>query len=111
MGERSDPDDAQFEQFVTMPYGIRAGFIILRRYIRRYGRNTIRKIISSWAPATENKTEAYIAAVCAWMGKDPDDQIKYEDTQTMCALVSAMIRVECGQVVSEDIIIKGYQMA
>lgn len=36
LGEVTDPTDPIFEQFVSMKYGLRAAFIILRRYIRVY---------------------------------------------------------------------------
>lgn len=110
-GERNDPDDNEFEQFVNMECGVRAGFCILRRYIRRYKLNTIRLIVSRWAPASENHTLSYIQSVSTRVGIDPDSEILYEDEDTMIKLVDAMIRVECGQPISTDVIIKGYDMA
>ena len=64
-GEITSQTDNAFEQYESMAYGIRAGFIILRNYItghngrtRRY--NTVDKIIRRWAPPTENATQKYI---------------------------------------------------
>lgn len=111
LGEVPHPTESSFEQFVSMAYGIRAGFIILRRYIRRYQRNTIRKIISSWAPANENATEKYIAFVAKDMKIDPDEPILYEDVITMASLVDAMIMMECGQRINRKDIIDAYKMA
>lgn len=111
LGEVANPNDPEFEQFCTMEYGLRAAFIILRRYIRRYGHNTIRSIVSRWAPSSENNTKAYIEKVCAQMNLDPDARIRYEDSETMCRLVSAMCLVECGQRVDEAKIAKAYTMA
>lgn len=111
MGERDNPDDNEFEQFVNMECGIRAGFIILRRYIRRYKLNTIRLIVSRWAPSNENETEKYIKTVSTQMNLDTDIEIKYEDMLTMCKLVDAMIYVECGQHVDMRKIEKGYALA
>lgn len=110
MGERPNPDDNEFEQFVNMECGIRAGFVILRRYIRRYKLNTIRLIVSRWAPATENHTEAYIKKVADHMKKDPDEEILFDDKEIMCQLVDAMIRVECGKPVNFAMISKGYDL-
>lgn len=110
-GERNNPDDTEFEQFVNMECGVRAGFCILRRYIRRYKLNTIRLIISRWAPEKENQTASYIQSVSKKMGIDPDTEILFEDRDTMMKLVDAMIRVECGQSISEDVIYKGYDLA
>lgn len=111
MGERPNPDDTEFEQFVNMECGIRAGFLILRRYIKRYKLNTIRLIVSRWAPSNENATESYIQSVSTQMKLEADTEIKYEDSDTMCKLVSAMIKVECGQLVDMAKIQKGYALA
>lgn len=110
-GEVSHPTDKQFEQFVSMEWGVRAAFIILRRYIRRYGLNTIARIIAKWAPTSENNTRAYVRAVATKVGISPDAQVKYEDEQLMCSIADAMIRVECGQSIDMAIIKKGYAMA
>ncbi len=110
LGEVDNPTDRSFEQFKQMEYGIRAGFVILRRYIRRYGRDTIAEIVSAWAPANENNTQAYIDSVSKRMGIATDVRLRFEDRNTMCALVDAMIRVECGQPVALTKIQKGYDM-
>ena len=103
-GEVSHPTDKQFEQVVSMEWGVRAAVIILRRYIRRYGLNTIARIIAKWAPANENNTRAYVKAVATKVGISPDAQVKYEDEQLMCSIADAMIRVECGQSIDMAII-------
>lgn len=105
-----NPTDNSFEQFVQMEYGIRAGFIILRRYIRRYGKDTVAEIVSTWAPSSENNTEAYINTVCRLSNLTRDERLRFEDKEKMVALVDAMIQVECGQRVPETKIKKGYEM-
>lgn len=112
LGEIPNPTDSEFEQFVSVQYGLRAAFCILRRYIRRYGRNTIRKIVSAWAPASDhNATDVYIERVAKMTGLSPDDEIRYEDSITMCDLVAAMTMVECGQTIPKADIVKGYNIA
>ena len=111
LGEVNEPTDPEFEQFVAMEYGLRAGFVLLRRYIRHYHKNTIRLIITTWAPSTENNTEAYIQRVASRMNLDADTPLLYEDEKTMCQLVAAMCQVECGQKVDFAKIEKGYKMA
>lgn len=110
-GERANPDDNEFEQFVNMECGIRAAFVILRRYIKRYHINTVELIVSRWAPKSENQTASYIDHVCRMMGVEKDALIAYEDKQTMCSLVAAMAKVECGEAINEKAISKGYDMA
>lgn len=111
LGEVTSPTDPEFEQFCSMEYGLRAAFVILRRYIRRYGHNTIRTIVSTWAPKNENNTAAYVNSVATQVNMSPDETIKYEDQKTMCKLVSAMCLVECGEKVPEEKIDKAYRMA
>ena len=94
-----------------MEYGLRAAFCILRRYIRRYGKNSVPQIISTWAPASENNTLKYIDRVVQMTHLSPDDPIDYYDRDTMCKLVAAMAQVECGQPIDEAKIIKAYDMA
>lgn len=111
LGERKNPTDPDFEEFVSMEYGIRAAFLILRRYIRRYGKNTVTSIVSTWAPSTENNTLKYIDTVCAKTGLTPTQPIAFEDRATMCQLVFAMAFVECGQPIDYEVIEKGYSLA
>lgn len=111
LGERSNPTDPSFEEFVTMAYGIRAAFVILRRYIRRYHRDTIQQIIETWAPVTENATQKYIDCVCKRTGLSPDVAIRYEDRETMSAVVKAMAWVECGVELKDKDIQTAYDMA
>ena len=111
LGEVQKPTDKSFEQFISMEYGLRAAFVILRRYIRRYHRDTIAEIIEAWAPSNENNTQAYIDKV-AQLAKIPANQpIKYEDKESMCAIVAGMCLVENGQSVPDEKIKKGYDMA
>lgn len=111
LGERPNPTDPAFEEFVSMEYGLRAAFIILRRYIRRYKKNTISSIVSTWAPASENNTLKYIDRVVQMTKLSPDEPIDYFDRETMCKLVAAMAQVECGQPIDDAKIIKAYDMA
>jgi len=111
LGEVREPTDPDFEQFISMVYGVRAGFVLIRRYIRHYHRTTIPQVIAAWAPSTENYTTAYIDKVCQVSGIERDMQLKFEDEDQMIALVDAMILVECGQHIQEKIIRDGYKFA
>ena len=111
LGEVPNPTDSDFEQFVSPVYGLRAAFCILRRYIRRYGRNTVRKIVHSWAPSSENNCDAYIKIVCQQSKLDPDETLFYEDAERMWKLVQGMALAEVGQRLDLDLIMKGYQLA
>lgn len=111
LGEKVNPTDNEFEEFVSLAYGVRAAFVILRRYIRRYKLNTVRLIVERWAPRAENETEKYIQFVCKDTGLMPDTAIQYSDKNTMCKLVGAMAFIECGQRIELSEIVKGYSLA
>lgn len=111
VGEVPTPTDPDFEQFTRIEYGLRAGFIVLRRYINRYGRNTITKIISSWAPSSENCTERYIDFVSTDADIPRNYLLTFDDRARMCRLVRSMCQFECGFSIPLDIIEKGYNLA
>ena len=110
-GEVEKPTDMQFEQFKEMRWGCRAAFKLLKRYIERYGCNTVEKIIRRWAPSSENDTERYINVVCNRMGIKRDEIIKFNYQYTMCILMQAMAYVENGQIINFDDILDGYNLA
>lgn len=93
-GETSGNDKA-FKTFVSMPYGYRAAFVILATYLSR-GRNTIAKIITHWAPPSENDTGSYIANVERWSGVPQDKELTYSDGADYIMIVSAMSYIENG---------------
>lgn len=111
LGERKNPTDPSFEQFVSMEYGIRAAFVLFRRYIVHYKRTTIPAIISAWAPSNENNTQKYIDVVVGVSGISPDTELDFFDEETMVKLFNAMCVVECGKPLPESIVIKGYKMS
>lgn len=110
LGEVKNPTDNEFEQFVHVCYGLRAGFILLKRYINRYKLNTIEKIISRWAPGNENNTRSYINQVARGMNISQDTPLLYEDQDTICNLVYEMVYVENGQHIQMAEIVRAYQM-
>lgn len=111
IGEVLDPTDKEFEQFISMAYGIRAGFKLLYRYINRYNLRTIEDIISRWAPRSENYTSNYILNVQILSGIDAHEVLTFEDRDKMLALVDAMIYVECGQHIPMETIERGYYLS
>lgn len=110
IGEVTNPTDTQFEQFTEMVYGLRAGFVLIRRYMERYHLRTIREIVSRWAPPIENYTENYIEQVCSLTGLQADTILSFGDKSTMCRLVSAMVQVECGEGLPYEQIAAAYNM-
>lgn len=109
-GMSAQQNDPAFVQFENIRWGLRAGVMLLANYIA-HGYNTPRKIINRWAPASENVTAAYIVAVCSYCNIRPDDVVEFTDKQTICSMISAMCRVECGQPIDDVYIEVGYDFA
>lgn len=110
-GEVENPTDNVFEQFTEMKWGVRAGFLLLKRYINRYKVNTIDLIIRRWAPPVENYTDNYIELVCSKTGFDRNYELKYENIAEMTILFQAMCFVENGQDMDFNDIYEGYKLA
>lgn len=111
-GERHPQTDTAFEEFTSIEMGLRAGFIILRSYLnKRPPINTISRIISRWAPTSENNTAAYIREVSRRSGINPDIAVNFTDKNLLCRIVQAMCWVECGQEVGFGRIENAYELA
>ena len=95
-GEVIPSQDKEFKQFESMAYGYRAIFKILRNYQINYKLNTIRQMISRWAPENENDTANYISFVSERSGIPADDPIRTDNREMMIRIVAAMSRVENG---------------
>ena len=90
-----------FCKFSSMDYGVRAVLSLLRIYRFHYGLDTIRKIISRYAPPTENKTDYYISFVvglCNQYGfkitADSSLNLDFFDYKGICPLF-CIVRAMC----------------
>lgn len=105
----SQNTDSRFEQFTAPEWGIRAMFIDVKGDITKRGQNTIKKLISSYAPKFENNTAAYIAVVSKAIGKSADALLTDSD---YLPLMKAIIKHENGvNPYSDELIIKGMALA
>ena len=101
--------DSRFEQFVSPEYGIRAMFKDIKNDIANKGQNTVKKLITAYAPPSENNTQAYINVVAKAIGKGANDTITPSDYP---ALLKAIIKHENGvQPYPDDLINKGIALA
>ena len=64
-GLAAEQSDAEFFQFASAKWGIRALARTLIAYQDRVGLKTIKQMIGRWAPPNENDTGAYVRAVGA----------------------------------------------
>ncbi len=96
-----------FVRFESIEWGLRAAFVLLHTYSTKYHANCIRDIISRWAPPTENDAERYIRNVCFWSGLGGLQLLTEQDWPK---LVRAMARQECGEVLSEETVNRGFEL-
>lgn len=96
VGEVQPSTDKAFKQFEAIRYGYRAAFRILKNYINNYKCDTIRKIITRWAPENENNTLAYVMTVSNRAGIAPDAPLSADNREMMVRIVAAMSYVENG---------------
>jgi hypothetical protein len=106
-GERPNQTDKAFEEFVSIEWGIRAGFKLMRNHITGFAgtrpkMNTLRKLIGVWAPMTENATDRYINIVAAHVHMLPSDTIDPKNESQMVKIARAMAFVECGVWIDES---------
>lgn len=106
-GRRLEQTDKNFVQFQSMEWGLRAAFCILRTYAKKYRCTSIRDIIRRWAPPCENDTARYVHNVCRWTGLGGKQQLTPSEWPK---LVQAMARQECGTVLLDEIVNKGFQL-
>lgn len=109
-GEVQPSQDKDFKQFETAAYGYRAAFRVIRTYINNYKCDTIRKIISRFAPASENHTENYIKVVSERSGIPENDIVYPDNREMMVRIVAAMSYVENGREAEMADVIRGWEM-
>ena len=95
-GEVHPSQDPDFKQFTSMAWGYRAMFVLLDTYRKRYGLDTLRKMISRYAPPEENHTGIDIDTICDFTGLTPDRVLDTHDRKVMIPIVMAMSRIENG---------------
>lgn len=96
--------DSRFVVFDAPEWGVRAMARVLKTYMGR-GVDSVRGIINTWAPPSENDTGAYVASVAGSLGVSPDAAL---DEASLPALIAAIIQHENGvQPYSWDVIARG----
>lgn len=109
-GEIRPSKDKSFKQFETMAYGYRAMFKTLSNYYKNYKLDTIRKMVSRWAPPKENRTDRYIKAVSDYAGILADDPININNRELMIRIVAGMSKVENGKEADMSDVIAGWNL-
>jgi hypothetical protein len=94
LGLSTHQSDPEFFQFVSAEFGIRAMARVLMNYQTVHKLDTVRQLVSRWAPMHENPTDNYAAFVAQRVGVKPDQPIVV--THHLTALVNAIIEFENG---------------
>jgi xanthosine utilization system XapX-like protein len=111
-GLAANQSDKAFFVFKSPEWGIRALARVVIKYQDDYDLDTVAKIITRWAPPSENDTEAYIAAVSKAVGIRANDPLDVHDYTTLRPLVDAIIAHEnAGHRYPDAIVDKGLALA
>lgn len=90
--------DARFAKFPSSKEGLKALAIQLVRYYNVYNINTIKDIVSKWAPSSDNNnTTIYAKNVARYVNTEPTTQIKLTDLDILTKIMEAIILMENGQ--------------
>ncbi len=110
-------DERGFCRFSAFSWGYRAAVMIMRSY-RKRGITTVGRIISTWAPRTENDTEKYVESVVQTMSAcragsslhavDSSTEILLWNRELVVSLLLAMTRVEMGANASQVLSMRTY---
>ncbi|HEK0716344.1 TPA: structural protein [Proteus mirabilis] len=95
-GLSAQQTDKDFCQFVSTEYGIRAIYVLMRTYEKKYGLCSIREIINRYAPPKENNTEGYIKRVAKELNVSTEDCVSVSKKEVAIALATAIVGVELG---------------
>ncbi len=110
-GEVTCTSEPRFACFTDIAHGYRAMFILLQNYITA-GSNTITKMISKWAPPSDNNdTAAYISTVSKGSGIAPNAVINSNDIDSLAKIITQMSRVENGVAAKAAEVAAGEQLA
>lgn len=96
-GLTSEKLDDEFCSFTEMKYGCRALMKLLKTYVTSNKLNTVRGIITRYAPSNENNTNAYIQSVCKSLDVGPDEKLNFSILNTYLLVAKAITKHECGK--------------
>lgn len=88
--------NTRFEAFENDYFGIRAALLNLKNGYFNKGKNTLEKIISKWAPATENNTTNYINTAVKLTDWDKDKVINEKNNAEMFILLKTIAKIDGG---------------
>lgn len=99
-----DGPNPRFAKFSDPKFGIRAMAKLILNYrgkdgmpgVGKVGIDTVREVITRWAPGHENNTEAYVQSVAKAMKVGPNDPLQLANRLLLTPMVAAIIKHENG---------------
>lgn len=109
--KKESGENGRFAVFESMRDGISALYRQIQLYFSR-GVNTIESVVNKYAPAEDNNNvQAYIRQLVGATGKQADEKLSGEDTETVFKLIRGIINHENGKgYVSDQDILSGIQV-
>lgn len=120
LGIEEGVDRPRFARFSEPVWGIRAMAKLILNYrgkdgmpgVGKPGIDTVREVITRWAPGNENNTEAYVQMVAKAMRVQPNDPIQLANRLLLTPMVAAIIRHENGYApYDEEVVAQGVNLA
>ena len=81
----------------------------VRNYQSFYGINTIRGLVSRWAPEHENPTDSYSDYIATRIGIDENQPIDFREY--LFSILKSMARFESGREWSDSQVLAGIEMS
>ena len=101
-------DDGAFVTFKSVEYGARAMLKLIINYKKKYGLDTLSKIIHRYAPINENNTSAYIDSVVKATNINVNQVLDFNSQDTLVKIAQAMCHVETGTQLPINIFHSGF---
>jgi hypothetical protein len=100
-------NDGAFEKFSSLELGLRAGMMNMRTHFRKYGLDTVAKLISRHAPGTDGNNEtAFVRTVSKAGGIGANETIDWQNKALLARIFAAVVQVENGRAVELALIEK-----
>jgi len=96
LGEAPTCKSKKFVCFTTSEWGVRALGVVLYNYYVIHRIDTIREIITRYAPISENNTKAYILFVSHSLGVPANKPLNMKNPMVLASLMHAIITYEQG---------------
>ncbi|MFY2507504.1 structural protein P5 [Vibrio pectenicida] len=104
LGEVKKKRDSEFEEFVSVEFGFRAGYKTLMTYRKKYDIKTIEGIVKRFSPPNENNTESIINKISIMTGIPRNESIGKDE---YIILIQKMAVIESGHLFNIELIKKG----